>query len=239
MLRRTAPGKRVGHSRSVDRYPRYLLGVFQCLIFDLDLTLAGTIPVCIAAFRSAFERFSDRRWDEEEIKALFGPTEEGSCRRVVPDHWQGCLEAYLDAYEKSHMSLTEPFPGIIDALGLLRERGVDTAVVTGKGLVSALISLRQLGLEPYFGVVETGSPDGPVKPESLRKVLARWGMEPHEAAYLGDGTYDMKAAAQVGMIALGAGWGEGSSVHKAHPKILKVVFDDVGAFTNWLETHVS
>ena len=41
------------------------------------------------------------------------------------------------------------------------------------------------------------------------------------------------------MIALGAGWGEGSSVHKAHPKILEVVFNDVDAFMNWLETHVS
>jgi phosphoglycolate phosphatase-like HAD superfamily hydrolase len=94
-------------------------------------------------------------------------------------------------------------------------------------------------LEQYFGLVETGSPGGPVKPESLRKVLARWGMESHEAAYLGDGAYDMEAAGEVGMIALGAGWGEGASVQEAHPKILKAVFDDVGAFTNWLETNVS
>ena len=55
------------------------------VIFDLDGTLADTIPVCISAFRSAFERYSARGWDEEEIEALFGPTEEGSCRRAVPD----------------------------------------------------------------------------------------------------------------------------------------------------------
>jgi pyrophosphatase PpaX len=208
------------------------------VIFDLDGTLADTIPVCVVAFRSAFERYSGRRWDEKEIKALFGPTEEGSCRCAVPDDWQRCLETYLDVYEKAHAGLTEPFPGMKDALGLLQERGVSTAVVTGKGPVSAFISLKRLGLEQYFGVVETGSPDGPVKPERLRKVLARWGMEPHEAAYLGDGAYDMEAAAQVGMIALGAGWGEGSSVHDVHPKILEAVFDDVGEFTDWLETHV-
>ena len=83
------------------------------MIFDLDGTPADTIPVCIAAFRSAFERYSGRRWDEEEIKALFGPTEEESYRRAVPDHWQRCLEAYLEAYEKAHADLTEPFPGII------------------------------------------------------------------------------------------------------------------------------
>lgn len=120
------------------------------VIFDLDGTLADTIPVCISAFRSTFERYSSRRWDEEEIKALFGPTEEGSCRRAVPDQWQGCLEAYLEAYEKAHADLTEPFPGIIDALRLLRERGVSAAVVTGKGPASALISLERLGLEQFL-----------------------------------------------------------------------------------------
>ena len=88
-------------------------------------------------------------------------------------------------------------------------------------------------------LVVTGSPDGPVKPESRRKVLARWGMEPREAAYVGDGAYDMEAAAQIEMIALGAGWAEDSSVHEAYPKIVEAVFDDVGAFTNWLETNVS
>jgi pyrophosphatase PpaX len=177
-------------------------------------------------------------FDLDGTLALFGPTEEGSCRRAVSADWQRCLQTYLEAYEKAHAGLTEPFPGMKDALRLVQERGVSTAVVTGKGPVSALISLRWLDLEQYFGVVETGSPDGPVKPESLRKVLARWGMEPHEAAYLGDGAYDMEAAAEVGMIALGAEWAEGSSVREAHPKILEAIFDDVGAFTDWLETYV-
>jgi pyrophosphatase PpaX len=120
------------------------------VIFDLDGTLADTIPVCIAAFRSAFEKYSGHPWDEQEIKALFGPTEEGSCRRAVPDHWQSCLETYLEVYEKAHAGLTEPFPGMKDALRLLQERGVSTAVVTGKGPVSALISLKRLGLEQFW-----------------------------------------------------------------------------------------
>lgn len=207
------------------------------VIFDLDGTLADTIPVCVAAFRSAFEGFSGCRWDDEEIKALFGPTEEGSCRRAVPEDWRGCLEAYLDAYENAHAGLTEPFPGIKDALRLLRERGMAVAVVTGKGPVSARISLRRLGLEQYFDLVETGSPDGPVKPESLRKVLSGWGMEPHEAAYLGDVAYDMEAAAEVGVIALGAAWSEGSTAHEAPPTILGTTFADVDSFMKWIETH--
>ena len=55
---------------------------------------------------------------------------------------------------------------------------------------------------------------------------------------MGDVAYDMEAAAEVGMIVLGARWAEGSSVHEAHSKTLEAVFDHVGPFTNWLETHL-
>ena len=207
------------------------------MIFDLDGTLADTVPVCVAAFRSAFERFLDHRYTDEEIKAFFGPTEEGSCRRAVPNNWRGCLEAYLDAYRKIHDGLTEPFPQIEDALRLLKKRGAATAVVTGKGPVSAYISLRRLGLEPYFEIVETGSPDGPIKPESLKKVLAKWEAEPHETAYVGDVAYDMQAASEVGMISLGAAWAKGSTAHESG-SMVEVIFYDVGSFVKWIETNV-
>ncbi len=208
------------------------------MVFDLDGTLADTIPVCIAAFRSAFEKFTGRRYTDGEIEALFGPTEEGSCRLAVPDDWRGCLEAYLDGYERAHAELTEPFPGIEDALRLVKERRISLAVVTGKGPVSAQISLRRLGLESYFELVETGSPDGPIKPESLRRVLARWGMEPHEVAYLGDVAYDMEAAVEVGMIPLGAAWAESSTVHEALSTKPEAAFHDVGTFIEWIETNM-
>jgi pyrophosphatase PpaX len=190
------------------------------------------------AFRSAFEQFLGYRWADEEIKALFGPTEEGSCRQAVPDNWKGCLEAYLDAYERAHTELTEPFPGIEAALRLLKERGVATALLTGKGPASTHISLEYLGLEPYFELVETGSPDGPIKPKSLKKVLAEWDMDPHEAAYVGDSAYDVEAAAEVGMITLGAAWAEDSTVHGAHPTKLEAIFCDVSDFVRWIETNV-
>ena len=48
----------------------------------------------------------------------------------------------------------------------------------------------------------------------------------------------MEAAAEVGVITLGARWAEGSIVREAHPKIVEAVVDDVSAFTTWLETHV-
>src|SRR5579864_9064339 len=116
--------------------------VIKGIIFDLDGTLADTLPVCFAAFRRAFHEFSGRIYTNEEITALFGPSEEGSILQIVPDRSEECLQVFLEEYERAHASCLEPFPGILDALRLLKDRGVKVAVVTGKGQHSAAISLR-------------------------------------------------------------------------------------------------
>jgi len=80
------------------------------MIFDLDGTLGDTLPVCFAAFRRALRGFSNRPYTDEEIAALFGPSEEGMIRQLVPDQWQACLKAYLVAYEEESAKKPNCFP---------------------------------------------------------------------------------------------------------------------------------
>jgi len=56
------------------------------MIWDLDGTLADTLPVCVAAFRHVFEGYEGRRYSDEEIVAMFRMSEEGVIRRVMPAH---------------------------------------------------------------------------------------------------------------------------------------------------------
>jgi len=50
----------------------------KALIFDLDGTLANTLPLCVAAFRKSVEPLLDRAISDEKIIATFGPSEEGT-----------------------------------------------------------------------------------------------------------------------------------------------------------------
>jgi len=54
------------------------------IIFDLDGTLADTLPVCFDAYRLAFAKYVGHEWTDDQISALFGPSEEGVIRQVVP-----------------------------------------------------------------------------------------------------------------------------------------------------------
>jgi phosphoglycolate phosphatase/pyrophosphatase PpaX len=207
------------------------------LIFDLDGTIADTIPVCCAAFREAISRHTGRVLRDAEIVALFGPSEEGIIHGLVGDGWEACLESYLVAYEREHVACPAAFDGLSELLDGLRRRGLRLGVVTGKGARSAAITLRLLGLADQFDAVETGSPQGAVKPAALRRIAARWGLEPAQIAYLGDAPTDMYDARAAGVLPLAAAWAstaDRAALQAAAPCRL---FTGVDQFVEWSARH--
>ena len=210
----------------------------QGIIFDLDGTLGNTLPVVFEAFRRVLQESLGRHFADEEIRALFGPTEEGIFQQLVPDRWEACVQSYLAAYDEVHAQYAQPFPGIEDALQLLKQCGVPLAIVTAKGHHSAAISLKHLGLAHYFDAVETGSAEGAVKPVFIRKVLARWGAPSCQVAYVGDATYDMKAAREAGVVPLGAAWAATADADRLESLSPRATFRSVESFIQWIEANV-
>lgn len=208
------------------------------MIFDLDGTLTDTFAVCFIAFRETIRLVTGRHATDDEIFSHFGPSEEGMFQRWVPDRWEECLRLYLAAYEREHRRIGRTFPGIETALGLLRTRGIPLAVVTGKGPHSTAISLAQLGLAPYFDCVETGSPEGGVKPRCIQRVVERWGGPANRVAYLGDAPSDVEASRAVGVVPLAAAWEERSNARALRALKPLAIFDAVAQFIQWIETTV-
>jgi pyrophosphatase PpaX len=211
------------------------------MIFDMDGTLCDTLPLCIGAFQHVFSELLGQSYSTEEVLAMFGPSEEGMIRRLIPEGYEPVVAEFLAEYDRLHEGRRIAFPGIERALELLRERGIVLGVVTGKGADSAAISFRHLGTEGYFDVVQAGSIEGGVKPESIRVVLARWGLPPGEVAYVGDSPSDMADAIEVGVIPLGAGWARWPTA--TPPPTVQdpaccgaaVTFESVERFCEWIE----
>jgi phosphoglycolate phosphatase-like HAD superfamily hydrolase len=208
------------------------------MIFDLDGTLTDTFAVCFTAFRETIRAVTGRCPTDDEIFSHFGPSEEGMFQRWVPDRWEHCLQVYLSLYESEHRRIGRIFPGVEAALDTLKNLGIPMAVVTGKGPRSAAISLAQLGLTPYFDMIETGSPHGSVKPESIRRVLTRWETTPERVAYLGDVASDILASRAVGVIPLAAAWEARSDPEALRALEPVAVFCAVSEFIQWIETGV-
>ncbi len=212
--------------------------IIKGILFDLDGTLANTIPLCIAAYRQTFETFLGRPVSDQEIIANFGLSEEGIIRRVLPLHAGAGLQLYHDIYEKRHAECSEPFPGIKTVLDLLVQRDIKMAVVTGKGTHTAHLTLKYLGIEHYFDTVEAGDAHANVKAAAIGKILRTWQMEPRYAAYVGDADTDMLDAVKAGVLPLAACWSETATIHRLSSMTPFAIFTTVSEFISWVNEHI-
>jgi phosphoglycolate phosphatase-like HAD superfamily hydrolase len=209
------------------------------IIFDLDGTLANTLPLCIAAFRKSVEPLAGRALSDEEIIATFGPSEEGTIRLLLPDHYEQGITSYLHYYASLHGMCPEPFPGIPELLNLLQEKGVRIGMVTGKGQHSTVISLGRFSLRPFFELVETGSSAGPVKAEGIAAILSRWkDLDKQQVLYVGDAPGDVVASRKAGVAVAGAAWAETAEPWKLQAAQPDEIFYRIEDFRAWILERV-
>ncbi len=207
----------------------------KAAIFDLDGTIADTLPLCIAAFRESIEPLIERSLSDEEIIATFGPSEEGTVKALAPNAFEKGIAGYLAAYHDLHWMCPEPFSGITTLLESLKAHDVRIAMVTGKGAHSTKISLDKFQYNNYFEHIETGSPLGPRKTAGIRQVLKQWSdINREQAIYVGDAPSDIAACREVGIPIVSACWAE-----TAEPDLLKSlapdqIFHDVPSFSKWM-----
>ena len=206
------------------------------LVFDLDGTLLNTLPVCYSGFRKTLLKHLGREYTDSEIAALFGPSEEGIFKKLLPNCWPEALSYYLEEYERAHRE-SILFPGIDQALELLRAKQIHLAIVSGKGRGSMDISLRYSGLQDFFETIIAGSEQGANKPAHLKQVLQLWRYAPEKIAYIGDTAYDVQAAKEVGAYSIGALWAETADIKKVKAMNPGVTFEDVPAFIRWIQDN--
>lgn len=206
--------------------------MIKTAIFDFDGTLADTLPLCREAFRRAVRDLDGRTVTDEEIERQFGPDDLGVIQRLLPGkpelHGRG-RELFIRHYRELHPELAPaPFPGVHELLHALRSRGVRLAMVTGKRLESADISLRFFHLDEFFPILETGSPEGGIK-----RALNRLNSTAEEAIYIGDSPTDMDACRAVPIRILAAGWAAEADVEglkERKPDYLLTRFEDMDRF---------
>ena len=211
----------------------------KAVLFDLDGTLADTLPLCIAAFRKAIEPLINRPVTDQEIVATFGPSEEGTIMKLAPNHYRQGLEDYLSFYMQLHTMCPEPFAGIRKAMDSLRAKGIHMSLVTGKGSKSTQISLNQFRLKEYFEFIETGWQHGPRKVDGLRNILdCIHPISRQEVIYVGDAPSDIVACREIGIPVIAAAWAtttDPSALVALNPDEL---FHTIEDFTGWVNKRI-
>ena len=198
---------------------------FEAVIFDLDGTLADTIPLIAVSFNAAVGPVMGRDFTLEEVIAKFGLPDSAMLRREVGDErWAEVNERYHQNYHALH-SMVTVFDGVREMLDALVMADVPMGIMTGKGRRTADITLGALAWDMYFGAVITGdeavrpkpAPDGPLE------VARMLGVEAGRCAFVGDAPADIKAGRAAGMRTIAAGW------HSVYREKVRALRPDVWA----------
>ncbi len=180
----------------------------KAVIFDFDGTIGDTMKLCLDSLRQAAEPLAGRQFTDEEIFAVFGPSDEGALQRLIPEHWKEGLASFLKIYEELQPNWPSLFPGMKSLLHRLKNKGIPLGLVTGKGKFSCDISLKFYEIDDLFDSIVTGSPERACKDVGLRKILSDFKISAEEAVYIGDARTDILFSRMVGMPVISAGWSQ-------------------------------
>lgn len=205
------------------------------LIFDLDGTLADTLPLCVKSFQIAFEEVTGIKYPEEHIIQYFGQTEEGITKSIAPDRWEECLDSYVKIYTKNHHLCPTTFDGIPEILDFIKQNNYKMALVTGKGEHSVYITLDYYGIKNYFEYVETGSTDGIIKDKCIKRILDNWQMPAIQAAYIGDQPSDIICSKKAGVLAIAVSWASTTNQKLLEAESPYKIFSKTEDFKDWLQ----
>jgi len=194
---------------------------FDAIGFDLDGTLLDTFRDLGAAVNHALVLGGFAEVSVDTSKDLIGGGAKIMLARaieaqggVADDEFKRLYKAMLGFYENNNAVHTVPYPGVREVLAELAAQGVRMAVVTNKFEAFARNVLTQLDLIGTFETVIGGDsmgkgPDGQflAKPHPAPVLKAREALGGGHFVFIGDSTYDVRAAKSAGVPVIAAAYG--------------------------------
>jgi HAD superfamily hydrolase (TIGR01549 family) len=184
---------------------------FDIALFDLDGTIADTLPLIYEAFDAAFIPALGTGFPPDEIRAMFGPPDHEIIRRRVRESdADAAIERFNRYYEVRHDDLVSAFPGFADLIQSCVAVGMRLGVITGKSRLTALITLDRLGLTNAFGAIYAGDDVERQKPDPEALILALRDLgaaESDRAVMIGDAAADVVAGKAIRIATIGVTWG--------------------------------
>ena len=190
---------------------------FQAVGFDLDGTLLETHRDLGAAVNHALALGGFDPVPADHASDLIGGGAKIMLARAVDqqgglpeDEFRRLYKEMLGYYAANNAVHARPYPHAIEALDLLAARGVRMAVVTNKFESFARDILTTLGLADRFAAIIGGDTmgKGRAKPAPDPVIEARVRCGGWRIAFVGDSSYDVRAAraAEVPVIAAAYGY---------------------------------
>lgn len=209
------------------------------LIFDLDGTLIDSKIDLANAVNATREHMGLPGLPNDTVYTYVGNGAPVLIRRAMGEAMpqaevDRALAFFLAYYAEHKIDNTVLYPGVGDALQVLREAGRRMAVLTNKPYKVTEGILDGLGVSGYFFRVYGGNSLAMKKPDpaGILKLMEEAGANAAGTVMIGDSAVDIRTARNAGVRSAGVTWGFQPETLKQDPP--DALFDDVASLTRWL-----
>ncbi len=188
----------------------------KLLIFDLDGTLADTMPTLTESMNSVLDEFSFPRVDGAKICASLGNGMLMLCRRCLPaEHYDNAsvyepfLAKYKEAYARNYLDIDAPYEGLREVIAELKSRGYEIASLSNKPHRYTVDIVEKLFGKGYFADVRGMIEGVPIKPDptSFLDIAQKLGFSAENTVMIGDSDPDINVAQAAGASSITVSWG--------------------------------
>jgi HAD superfamily hydrolase (TIGR01509 family) len=182
----------------------------DAILFDLDGTLVDTVPARIDAWAAVFAEVGIPA-TRTELEPMIGIDGRRLAReaaaaagRQLSDEEAEAIDRRSGALFDEHNRDPRPLPGAREVLRALDERDLTWAIATSSRREQVAASIRALGLPREPRIVDgTHVEHAKPAPDLLLLGARELGARPSDCWYVGDSTWDMRAAVAAGMVPIG------------------------------------
>jgi len=184
------------------------------VIFDLDGTLVDSVDDLCNSVNAARAYMGLPPLEHSVVASYVGNGAPVLIRRAMgPDATEQQIEEalgfFLSYYREHMLDHTRPYPGVIEALETLLQRGHRMAVLTNKPQRFSRDMCAGLGIAHYFFQIYGGNSFEQKKPDpvGIRTLMAEAGARTRETWMVGDSATDVLTARNAGVRSVGVTYG--------------------------------
>ncbi|MCB1135293.1 MAG: HAD family phosphatase [Chlamydiia bacterium] len=177
----------------------------RALLFDLDGTVADSVPVLYEVYRGFLAQFA-LEGSREEFARLNGPSIlEGIAylrkKHSLAHSTEELYAGYCSLFRDSYAGVLKPFPGTEDFLRFLAEHEVKLALVTSAPRLVEETFVTAQGLSSYFQEIVTADDitNSKPHPEPYQKALSLLDVPAEDALVVEDSVHGVHSGLAAGI----------------------------------------
>ena len=185
----------------------------KLVIFDLDGTLLNTITDLGKACNYALEKMGFATHPIQAYAYMVGNGVRNLMKKAQQDADEDTIDKLLEHFKQYYnehcLDTTKPYPGIVELLQNLKEKGVALAVASNKYQEATDKIIKGCFPDVDFVAVE-GQVEGRNRkpdPSILFSILEKFPVAKKDVLYVGDSGVDVECAKRACVESIGVSWG--------------------------------